>query len=73
MLLGHRLLVGGVFLGVELVVVALDEDRAGASRPAMPGEDGRRVVDRALERVGLARLRASSRMTAPTPAAAAAS
>ena len=52
-LLGHRLRVGGVLLGVELVVVALDEDRALPARRDRAGEHRRRVVDRALERVGL--------------------
>ena len=52
-LLGHRLGVGGVLLGVELVVVALDEDRPLPARGDRPGQDRGRVVDRALERVGL--------------------
>ncbi len=52
-LLGHRLLVGGVLLGVELVVVALDEDRSTPAGRDRTGQDGRRVVDRALERVRL--------------------
>ena len=52
-LLGHRLRVGGVLLRVELVVVALDEDRALPAGGDRPGQDGRRVVDRALERVRL--------------------
>ena len=52
-LLGHRLGVGRVLLGVELVVVALDEDRTAPACGDRAGEDRRRVVDRALERVGL--------------------
>ena len=52
-LLGHRLRVGGVLLGVELVVVALDEDRALPAGRDRAGQDRGRVVDRALERVGL--------------------
>ena len=52
-LLGHGLRVGRVFLGVELVVVALDEDRTAPARGDRAGEDGRRVVDRALEGVRL--------------------
>ena len=52
-LLGHRLGVGGVLLGVELVVVALDEHRALPARGDRAGEHRGRVVDRALEGVGL--------------------
>ena len=52
-LLGHRLRIGGVLLGVELVVVALDEHRAAPAGGDRAGEHGRRIVDRALERVGL--------------------
>ena len=52
-LLGHRLGVGGVLLGVELVVVALDEHRGAPARRDRPGENGGREVDRALVRVGL--------------------
>ena len=52
-LLGHRLGVVGVFLGVELVVVALDEDRPLPARGDGAGQDRGRIVDRALERVGL--------------------
>ena len=52
-LLGHRLRVGGVFLGVELVVVTLDEHRPPPVRGDRAGEHGRREVDRALEGVGL--------------------
>ena len=37
-LLGHRLGVRGVLLGVELVVVALDEDRALPARGDRAGE-----------------------------------
>ncbi len=52
-LLGHRLLVGGVLLGVELVVVALDEDRTPPAGRDRAGQHRRRVVDRALEGVRL--------------------
>ena len=52
-LLGHRLGIGGVLLGVELVVIALDEDRAAPAGRDRAGEHGRGVVDRALERVRL--------------------
>ncbi len=52
-LLGHGLGVGGVLLGVELVVVALDEDRPAPAGGHRPGQHRGGVVDRALERVGL--------------------
>ena len=52
-LLGHRLRVRPVLLGVELVVVALQKDGASPARGDRAGEDGGRVVDRALEGVGL--------------------
>ena len=52
-LLGRAFRVVGVLLGVELVVVALDEDGALPAGGDRPGEDGRRVVDRALEGVRL--------------------
>ena len=52
-LLGHPLRVRGVLLGIELVVVALDEDRRPPVRGNRPGENRRRVVDRPLVGVGL--------------------
>ena len=52
-LLGHLLGIGLVLRGVELVVVALDEDRVLPARGDRPGQDARRVFGRALERVGL--------------------
>ena len=40
-LLGHRLGIGGVLLGVELVVVALDEDGRPPAGRDRPGQDRR--------------------------------
>ncbi len=51
--IGHRLGVGGVLLGVELVVVALNEDRAAPSGSDRPGEDVRGILEHPLEGVGL--------------------
>ena len=52
-LLGHRFGIGRVLLGVELVMVALDEHGTLPAGCDRPGQHRRRVVDRALERVGL--------------------
>jgi hypothetical protein len=54
-LLGHRLGVRGVLLGVELVVVALDEDWTDPARRDGAGEDVGRVLEDPLPRVGLLR------------------
>ncbi len=52
-LLGHLLRVGRVLPGIELVVIALDEDGAGPARGDRPGQDAGHVLDRPLEGVGL--------------------
>ena len=52
-LLGHRLGIGGVLPGVELVMIALDEHRVPPACGDRSSEHGGGVVDRALVRVGL--------------------
>ena len=52
-LLGHRLRVGRVLLGVELIMIPLEEDRATPACGDGARENRRRVVDRPLVGVGL--------------------